>query len=82
MRALTSGMATKAIEVTRISAADWVVREVGGRELGHYSSEQEALRVGRMLARSRKAQLLVQESPGKTRTERPRKGLFARLFGR
>jgi len=75
-------MAAKVIQVARINAADWVVREAGGRELGHYPSAQEALTVGRKLARSRRAQLLVEEGPGKTRTERPRKGLLARLFGR
>jgi hypothetical protein len=75
-------MAKRVIRVTRINTADWVVREEGGRELGHYPNQQEALSVGRKLARKRGVELIVEESPGKVRTERPRKGFLARLFGR
>jgi hypothetical protein len=46
-------MAKRVIRVTRINAADWAVREEGGRDLGHYSNQQEALSVGRKLARTR-----------------------------
>jgi hypothetical protein len=75
-------MATKTLHVVPVSADDWMVREASGRELGHYPSQEEALRVARKLARSRGAQLLIQDQAGTTRTGRASKGFFARLFGR
>lgn len=75
-------MATKSIHVVAVTADDWVVREDGGRELGHYPSRQDALSVGRKLARTRKVELVVENGSAESRSEQPRKGLFARLFGR
>ena len=75
-------MVAKSIHVVPLSPDDWMVREDGGRELGHYPSEQEALQVARKLARTRGAQLLVHDQSGATRAERASKGFFASLFGR
>ncbi len=62
---------------------DWVVREEGGRELGHYPTRQEAEAVGRKLAQKRKAQLLIRARSGEVeRLSRRRPGWFARLIGR
>src|SRR5215510_6378572 len=36
-------------------ADGWIVNEDGGREFGHYGTRGEAERVGRMLARKRRA---------------------------
>jgi hypothetical protein len=44
---------------------DWIVKEDGGRELGHYPTQQEAEAVGRKLAQKRKADLLVRDPAGR-----------------
>lgn len=75
-------MAPKSIQAVPISTDDWTVREDGGRELGHYSSQQDALHVGRKLARKHGARLLVRDLSGETPAETAPKGLFARLLGR
>ena len=75
-------MAGKSIQIVPVSADDWMVREEGGRELGHYPSEQEALQVARKLAHARGADLLIQDQTGAQHSERTSNGLFARLFGR
>ena len=76
-------MTAKRIHVVPVRPDDWMVREESGRELGHYPSQQDALRVGRKLARSRSAQLLIHDASGENpRPESQAKGLFARLFGR
>jgi uncharacterized protein DUF2188 len=73
-------MAQLSIHVDQLAADDWVVREKGGRELGHYPSQREAEDVGRLVARKRKAVLLVN---GRSDTrESESRGWFARLFGR
>jgi hypothetical protein len=69
-----------AILVASVGAGDWVVREDGGRELGHYPNEAE--QVGHKLARKRGVELLVHSDNRKAERSRPRKGWFARLFGR
>ncbi len=48
---------------------DWIVREDGGRELGHYPTRKEAEAVGRKIAHKRGVEL---------RTA----GWFSRLLGR
>jgi hypothetical protein len=73
--------ARKAIHVIAAGEADWLVREHGGRELGHYSTRKEAVAVGQKLARKRGTDLVVDDGGGKA-PSRPRKGWFARLFGR
>lgn len=76
-------MTAKTIHTFPVSPEDWMVREESGRELGHYPSQQEALRVGRKLARSRSAQLLIRDASGENpRPQSQAKRLLARLFGR
>ena len=78
-----AGVATgKAIHVIAASANDWIVREEGGRELGHYPARQEAEAVGRKLAEKRGVEFVVQDVSGKTQRSKPRTGWFARLIGR
>ena len=72
----------KSIHVVANGERDWIVREDGGRELGHYPSSKEAEAVGLKLARKRRVELVVHASEGKVRRSRPRKGWLARLFGR
>jgi hypothetical protein len=72
---------SNAIHILPNGERDWVVREVGGRELGHYATRAEAEAVGNKLARKRGVELVVQEASGKLRRSRPRKGWFARVFG-
>jgi hypothetical protein len=69
------------IEVVGAGERDWIVREHGGRELGHYPTRQEAAAVGHKLARKRRVELVITDSNGKATRSRPRKGWFARLFG-
>jgi hypothetical protein len=61
---------------------DWIVREEGGRELGHYPTREVAEAVGYKLARKRKTELVVYDRTGKMRRSRPTKSWFARFFGR
>jgi hypothetical protein len=75
-------MTLKNILVVPIGTDDWIVREEGGRELGHYPSQQDALHVGRKLARKRRAQLLIHDHSGEPPEEHQPKGFFARLLGR
>ena len=75
-------MATQiTIHVLAGGDSDWVVREDGGRELGHYSTRAEAQAVGFKLARKRGVELVVNDG-GEMQRSRPRKGWLARLFGR
>ena len=61
---------------------DWIVRADGGREFGHYPSQQAAEAVGRKLARRDKGELLVYDASGKLADRsRPSRGLLGRLFG-
>jgi len=70
------------ISVIKSGECDWIVREDGGREFGHYPSRQEAEAVGYKLARKRHVELVVHDERGRAQRSRPRKGWFARLFGR
>jgi hypothetical protein len=49
---------------------DWMVREDGGRELGHYSTRKEAEAVGGKLAHKRGVDLVVQDASGKSSSKR------------
>jgi hypothetical protein len=74
-------MAQLSIHVVHLAADDWLVRENAGRELGHYATQREAEDVGRLVARKRKAVLLVNgRSDGSA--EGASRGWFARLLGR
>ena len=60
---------------------DWVVKEEGGRELGHYPTKSEAEAVGHKVARKRKVELLVHDRSGRNRAPHaPVRGWFSRLF--
>jgi hypothetical protein len=72
----------KAIQVLQNAERDWLVREDGGRELGHYTTRDEAHAVGHKVARKRGVELVVPEHDGKMRRSRAQKGWFARLFAR
>ena len=74
--------AANAIHVLARGERDWVVLEEKGRELGHYPTRQEAEAVGNKLARKRRGELVVHDGNGKVERSRPRKGWFARFFGR
>jgi hypothetical protein len=54
----------KAIHVIAGEENDWIVREDGGRELGHYPTRKEAETVGHKLARKRDVELVVHDSTG------------------
>ena len=72
----------RTIEVRSLAHDDWVVREDGGRELGHYPSAKTAEAVGRKLARKRRVELLVYAQGGKLQARsRPGAGWLRRLFG-
>lgn len=76
-------MTARSIHIVPVSPDDWMVREEGGRELGHYPSQQDALRVGRKLARTRSARLLIHDVSGEKPQPEPQpRGWLARLFGR
>ena len=75
--------AARTIEVRSCAADDWVVTEAGGRELGHYPSQEAAAGVGRKLARKRGAELLIYAADGRLRDRsRPGGGWLRRLFRR
>jgi Uncharacterized protein conserved in bacteria (DUF2188) len=75
-------MPRSSIQVAPIDAKDWVVKEEGGREYGHYPTQQEAEDVARKLARKHKVEMIVQDRSGKIHRSKVSKGWFARLFGR
>jgi hypothetical protein len=52
---------------------DWIVREDGGRELGHYPTRDAAEAVGRKLALKRATELIVHDGRGKVHRSRPKK---------
>ena len=76
-------MAAKAtIHVLPGQHGDWIVREEGGRELGHYPSRQAAEAVGHKLARKRQAELMILDRDGKVkRRSRPGRSWLGRLLG-
>jgi hypothetical protein len=74
--------AKDAIQVLTRGERDWLVREDGGRELGHYPTRREAEAVGHKLARKRGVELVVENGRRNLQRSRPRKGWFARLFQR
>lgn len=61
---------------------DWIVREDGGRKLGHYPTKDAAGLVARKLAMKRRVELVVHEIGGKPHRSRPRKSWLKRLLGR
>jgi hypothetical protein len=76
-------VARREIHVVPGGPQDWIVRAEGGREFGHYPSQETAEAVGRKLARRDKGELLVYDASGKVADRsRPSHGLFGRLFGR
>jgi hypothetical protein len=75
-------MAKTTIRVRPRATDDWIVNEDGGREFGHYGTRGEAERVGRMLARKRRAELVVQDQNGNLQRAKAQGSLLARLFGR
>jgi len=73
----------QAIHVLPGEHRDWIVREDGGRELGHYPTREAAEAVGHKLARKRRVELVVHEDAGGApRRSRPRRGWLDRLLGR
>ena len=77
-------MATeRAIHVLPGEQDDWIVREEGGRELGHYASKREAQSVGHKVARKRKVELLIYGLNGEALVRsRPAKSWLRRPLGR
>jgi Uncharacterized protein conserved in bacteria (DUF2188) len=75
-------MGKKAIRVEAKGESDWLVREDGGGELGHYATRAEAHAVGHKLARKHSVELVMRDESGKVQRSLPRKGWFARLFER
>ena len=72
----------RTIEVRSFGHEDWIVREDGGRELGHYPSAKAAEAVGRKLARKRRVELLIYAQGGKLQARsRPGAGWLRRLYG-
>ena len=72
----------QAIHVFHVDDADWIVKEEGGRELGHYPSKDAAQEVAHKVARKRKAELLIHDRDGKVEKRlRPSKGWLRKLFG-
>jgi hypothetical protein len=74
-------MHQKSIQVIPVNPNDWMVREEGGREFGHYPNQQDALHVGRKLARKRGAQLRIHDNSAEPAPEDRPKSLFGKLFG-
>jgi hypothetical protein len=72
----------KPIHVVPGEHNDWIVREDGGRELGHYPSQDAANAVGQKLSRKRATELLVHGPAGKVLRSRPMKSWLSRLLGR
>ena len=73
----------RAIHVFAIDASDWIVKEEGGRELGHYPSKETAQAVAYKVARKRRVDLLIHDPAGNLEKRlRPSKGWISRLFGR
>lgn len=75
-------MAGKAIHLAPGGLEDWIVREEGGRELGHYPTKEAALPVAEAVARKRRSELLIHDADGKTRRKSYARGWLRRLFGR
>jgi Uncharacterized protein conserved in bacteria (DUF2188) len=73
---------SRTIEVRSVARDDWVVREDGGRELGHYPSAKAAEAVGRKLqTQGRAADLRIYAQGGKLQARsRPGAGWLRRLF--
>jgi hypothetical protein len=69
------------IHVIENGPRDWLVTEVGGRELGHYPTQGEAEIVGVALARKRKGTLVIRTKSGAEQRKKPRRGFWGRLFG-
>ncbi len=65
---------------------DWIVKQEGGRELGHYPTRWEAEAVGYKVAHKREVELLVHDRSGaiasRSRHTRSWLSRLSRLFGR
>jgi calcineurin-like phosphoesterase family protein len=71
------------VHVLQVDHDDWVVKQEGGRELGHYPDRSQAETVGRKIAQRRNVELLVHGSSGAIEhRSRPSRGWFTRLFNR
>jgi Uncharacterized protein conserved in bacteria (DUF2188) len=70
------------IQIVPLRFGDWVVREEGGPEFGHYSSQAEAEAIGRPLARKRNCGLVVHRAGGGISIRDRCKAWFRQLFGR
>ena len=69
------------IYVIENDSRDWLVKETGGREFGHYGSRTEAETVGAALAKKRKSELVIRAKSGTEQRRKPRHSLWARQFG-
>ena len=75
-------MANAAIHVVPDDAFDdWIVREDGGRELGHYPTREIAELVAQAVARKRGGKLVIHLPDGKAQCKIA-KGWLARLLAR
>ena len=72
----------RSIHVVPGEHGDWIVREDGGRELGHYPTPEAAKAVGHKLALKRATELLVHDGRGKVHRSRPKKSWISRLLRR
>jgi homoserine acetyltransferase len=69
------------IHVIPNDSQDWVVKEEGGRELGHYSTLHEAEVVAQAVARKRKGELVLHSLTGDERHRKMHRGWWRRLIG-
>ena len=69
------------IQIVPLAPDDWVVREEGGREIGHFASQAEAEVVGRALARKRKVDLIINPAGGSIPIRERPEVWFRRWFG-
>jgi hypothetical protein len=70
------------IHVIPKGTRDWLVREAGGRELGHYATQSEAEAVGAAVARKRKGELVMHSQSGIEERRGPARSVWGRLLGR
>ena len=74
---------TNGVHVLQVGHDDWVVKQEGGRELGHYPDKSQAKAVGLKIARKHNVELLVHSRSGAIEhRSRPSRGWFSRLFNR
>ena len=61
---------------------DWIVRDVDGRELGHYPTREAAELVAQALARERRSELIIHLPDGRTMRKSLAKSWVAWVLGR